>query len=107
MPKPPPLYDGAGHWPVVLIPGTVLPPKTLLAYEPHTCTVSLAYDVEQKTSNASIAAAAKQRRASERTGIIGRRTVADQGQTIRTLTFSGTLLPAESNVDTTTCELRP
>jgi hypothetical protein len=51
-PKPPPLYEGVGHCPVAVIPGTVLEVKTPLAYEPQTWTVSSASDGEQYASDA-------------------------------------------------------
>jgi len=55
----------------------------------------------------SIAKGADQSRTIERVVIRERFTIVDQGQMTTTFTFSGTLLPPESNVDTTMCELRP
>jgi hypothetical protein len=55
----------------------------------------------------SIARGGEQSRTSERVVIEERITAVDQGQMTTIFTFSGTLLPPASNVDTTMCEFRP
>jgi hypothetical protein len=77
-PNPPPLYEAVGHRPVALIAGTEPDVKTLLAYEPHTWTVSSASAGEQSTRNAS-AAMTLEARVSRRLRIKPHTTVAESG----------------------------